>query len=264
MPRKKLSASEMAVLRETLRGGAKALKTRTLSAFVRRGLMESNGNLTIEGWRHAVSSMTLPEQCALLGLSFEQIEGLHFSKEPERALWKDYLRQGFEGAYCEAGPILLIVRAAALDVLAELNPFGSREDACNRFTEAQLKIHETNIPAIVSAVERADRSSLLRGFREIYSSPLTQRVYPGLTESAISEIFSALGNSALRELTEAIAEDPYQYRAGWPDLTLAKDGEMLWVEVKTTDTLHMSQIITMSKMKPLLPGRLVVAQLIAP
>jgi hypothetical protein len=136
-----------------------------------------------------------------------------------------------------------------------------REDACNRFTEAQLKIHEDYIPAIASAVERADLSSVVRGFREIYQSLMVKETYPGLTESAISAIFSALGSSTLRAITEAIAEDPYQYRAGWPDLTLVKDGKMLWIEVKTTDKLHMSQIITLSKMKALLPGKLMVVQL---
>jgi len=250
-----------AALRETLCGESSGVKKGTLSALVRRALMEKNGDLTTEGWRNAVASLRLPEQCAHLDFPFEQIDGLQFGKEPERTAWKHYMQQGYEGAYCEGGPILLIIRAAALNLLAELNPFGSREDACNRFTEAQLKIHESHIPAIASEVEKADPSSVVRGFREIYRSLMVQEAYPGLTENAISAIFSTLGSSALRAITEAIAEDPYQYRAGWPDLTLAKGGEMLWVEVKTTDKLHMSQIITMSKMKPLLPGRLMVAQL---
>ena len=90
---------------------------------------------------------------------------------------------------------------------------------------------------------------------------MVQEAYPELTEAAIGSIFTALGGKALREITRTIAEDPYQYRAGWPDLTLAKGENMLWVEVKTTDKLHMSQIITMTKMKPLLPGKLLVLQL---
>lgn len=258
---RKISTEMKAALRETLCGDSIGVKQGTLNALVRRGLMDKNGELTTEGWRTAVESLRLPEQCSHLGLPFEQIEGVQFGKEPERIVWKHYIQQGYEGAYCEGGPILLIIRAAALDVLAELNPFGSREDACNRFTEAQLKIHENYIPAIASAVEKADLSSVVRGFREIYCSLMVKEAYPGLTESAISAIFSTLGSSALRGITEVIAADPYQYRAGWPDLTLTKDGKMLWVEVKTTDKLHMSQIITMRKLKQLLPGRLIVVQL---
>jgi len=250
-----------AALRLGLSGDGGCVKNGTLSALVRRGLMEKNGDLTTEGWRNAVASLTLPEQCAHLDLPFEQIEGLQFGNEPERAAWKHYLQQGYEGGYCEGGPILLIIRAAALDLFTKLNSFGSREDACNRFTEAQLKIHEGRINTIASAVEKADHKSVARGFREIYRSLMVQEAYPELTEAAITAIFAALGGTTLRAITEAVAEDPYQYRAGWPDLTLAKGGDMLWVEVKTTDRLHMSQIITMSRMKPLLPGRLMVLQL---
>lgn len=90
---------------------------------------------------------------------------------------------------------------------------------------------------------------------------MVQEAYPGLSEAAIEALFCALGGSALRAITEAVAEDPYRYRAGWPDLTLVRGDDMLWIEVKTTDRLHMSQIITMSKMKPLLPGKLMVLQL---
>ena len=36
-------------------------------------------------------------------------------------------------------------------------------------------------------------------------------------------------------------EKPYEYRAGWPDLTVVGDS-LRFVEVKTTDLLHESQI----------------------
>ncbi|WP_423821779.1 VRR-NUC domain-containing protein [Salinisphaera sp. SPP-AMP-43] len=261
MPEKKMTAEMKAALREALSGDASRVKKGTLSALVRRGFMEKSGDLTLEGWRNAVASLKLPDQCAQLDISLEIIEGVQFGNEPERTAWSHYKQKGYEGGYCEGGPVLLLIRAAALDLFANLNPFGSREDACSRFTEAQLKIHEGHISEIAAAVEAADRDTVLRGFREIYRSLMVQEAYPELTEAAIGSIFTALGGKALREITRAIAEDPYQYRAGWPDLTLAKGEDMLWVEVKTTDKLHMSQIITMTKMKPLLPGKLLVLQL---
>jgi hypothetical protein len=43
--------------------------------------------------------------------------------------------------------------------------------------------------------------------------------------------------------------DPYAYAKGWPYLTLVEVGEVRFIEVKTTDRLHISQIITIGKMK---------------
>jgi len=56
-------------------------------------------------------------------------------------------------------------------------------------------------------------------------------------------------------------EDPYTYRSGWPDLTMVRDGSLLWAEIKTSDRLHMSQIVTLSRMKDLLPGLIQIVQL---
>jgi hypothetical protein len=35
---------------------------------------------------------------------------------------------------------------------------------------------------------------------------------------------------------------PYDYRSGWPDLTVIEDGEVSFIEIKTTDLLHASQL----------------------
>ncbi len=91
---------------------------------------------------------------------------------------------------------------------------------------------------------------------------MVQEWYPGLTPSAIASLFDTLGAERLAQITSAIMEDPYLYRAGWPDLTMTNGTEMLWAEIKTTDRLHMSQITTLHRMKPLLPGKIRVIQLV--
>jgi hypothetical protein len=45
--------------------------------------------------------------------------------------------------------------------------------------------------------------------------------------------------------------NPYDFRAGWPDLTIARENELRFVEVKTTDKLHSSQKNTITEvLKP--------------
>lgn len=91
---------------------------------------------------------------------------------------------------------------------------------------------------------------------------MIEEYYPGLTSDAISSLFDALGSEQLAHIAAAIMEAPYTYRAGWPDLTMTNGSDMFWAEIKTTDRLHQSQITTLHRMKPLMPGRIRVIQLI--
>jgi hypothetical protein len=84
--------------------------------------------------------LQLEEQCQMMGIAYEKVHGLEAGNHPEYAVWRYFSSVGYSGAYCEGGPILVLIRAAALDVLTSLNTFNSRQDACNRFTEAQLTI----------------------------------------------------------------------------------------------------------------------------
>ena len=150
----------------------------------------------------------LVKQCVHLGLDLEEWKHLQFTGAPERAAWDYFSENGYTGSFCEGGALLLLIRAAALDTLEQLNPFRSRQDACLRFTEAQLKIHEDSISEIAAAVERADADVIVRGFDEIYRFVQTQEYYPGLTEESIIALFDVIGPARLRQFTEAIAEEP--------------------------------------------------------
>ena len=198
----------------------------------------------------------------MMGIAYEKVHGLDAGNHPEYAAWRHFSSIGYSGAYCEGGPILLLIRAAALDVLTSLNTFNSRQDACSRFTEAQLTIHQEHSNLILSTIRSADTVHVVRSFNEIYTSLLVQECYPGLTAEAMASLFIALGSEMLAQITAAIMEAPYSYRAGWPDLTMTNGEQMLWAEVKTTDQLHMSQISTLHRMKPLLPGCVRVVQLV--
>jgi hypothetical protein len=77
----------------------------------------------------------------------------------------------------------------------------------------------------------------------------------------MASLFNSLGSETLAQITEAIMEAPYSYRAGWPDLTMTNGDTMLWAEIKTTDRLHMSQISTLDRMKSLLPGEIRVVHI---
>ena len=252
--------STAAALRKALEGRVEEIEHHAAEILAAHGLIGSDMILTIEGWRQAVACSPLERQCAHLGINHERLVGLEFEGRPERAAWEYYSRLGYSGSYCEGGALLIMIRAAALDVLEKLNPFKSRQDACRRFTEAQLTIHEGHLLEIAAAIERADADTIGRGFDEIHQSS-RHALYPGLTRDTILSLFQMIGSDGLRQFMEAIAEDPYQYRSGWPDLTLTNGEELLWVEVKTTDRLLISQISTIHRMKPLMAGEIRVVQI---
>ena len=56
------------------------------------------------------------------------------------------------------------------------------------------------------------------------------------------ELFEVLGKASLLEIARRFGTDPYAYRNGWADLTIWRDDELRWIEVKARgDALHKSQ-----------------------
>lgn len=217
-------------------------------------------DLRHRAWCEEIAKLPLAEQCLQLDITHEKLGGLPYGRKPEIDALKHFSAQGFVGAYCEGGPVLLLIKAAALDVLEQFN-FRGRRDACTRFTEAQLLIYKESSKLILNAIRNTDVAQVERHFKEIYMFPQIPEYYPGLTAGIMSSLFAAIGAERLAQITAAIMENPYSYRAGWPDLTMVKGSDMFWVEIKTTDRLHTSQIMTMFRMKPLLPGNMRVIQL---
>jgi len=74
----------------------------------------------------------------------------------------------------------------------------------------------------------------------------------------------AISRQQLAKITSKLLEAPYKYRKGWPDLTLVRNRVVEFVEVKTTDKLHTSQLETISAMQPVLDSKFSVVRIHAP
>jgi hypothetical protein len=53
-----------------------------------------------------------------------------------------------------------------------------------------------------------------------------------IDKNLIEVMFSIIGNETLFQIATVFKLEPYTYRAGWPDLTLMKDGVLEFIEVK--------------------------------
>ena len=194
--------------------------------------------------------MSLSNQCKSLEIPLDVIrlqrhgrewlfDGSSF-KKPEQAAFAHFEAQGFSGTYCEGSAPLMLMKCAALDYLAQVNTFKSRADACVRFFEAQCWLHAHLAHYIIDEIRAATEETIRTNFREIVSQPTYRAVYPIMEEEGLVAIWRAMSPPRLAQLAQFILENP-DYRAGWPDLTLARDNVLRFVEVKTTDRLHASQ-----------------------
>jgi hypothetical protein len=75
------------------------------------------------------------------------------------------------------------------------------------------------------------------------------RDWIGVDRELVQELFRALGNARCTAIARRFLEDPYAYSKGWPDLVWVDGSRVGLIEVKTTDRLHPSQIITIPDMR---------------
>lgn len=85
------------------------------------------------------------------------------------------------------------------------------------------------------------------------SSGNTPAHYPAVRREHVVGLFEALGAERLADIAAAFATTPYDFRSGWPDLTLWKEGSVRYVEVKApSDSFHATQARLISKvLRPL-------------
>ena len=196
--------------------------------------------------------MSLIKQCEKLSLQYEEVE-LNYSGRPEKAALEFFEEQGYVG-YCNEGSLILnVLKDLMLDKLAELNIFKDRGDACSRYLEAQLTILSEHTDVLVNSIKQTNREKFITNFQEIINTPYIKSKYPELSIDIAIAVFDALGINDFINVAYKISENPYNFRKGWPDLTIIKNKELRFVEVKTTDKLKKSQIETIPEMNSILP-----------
>lgn len=196
--------------------------------------------------------MNLESQCEKIGVDLKEIE-LDYSARPEDATLEYFKKQGFVGSSNEGITVQTVLKALMLDKLAEVNTFQDRSDACCRYLEAQFTTHKDISREIISTIKDVSPKSFKKNIREILSQSFISSEYPELSEEVCIALFEAIDVEVFISLAERFSEDSYNYRSGWPDLTLVRGKEVRFVEVKTTDKLHKSQLSTVPMLKSVLP-----------
>lgn len=159
----------------------------------------------------------------------------------EDAALAHFAADGWSGVAAEGGLMLTLIKAASFAKLATRNADTFIEALYHQnvaFEEDRFDPEE-----MVDAVRRATRDQLAQNWKVISATAgTTPAFYPKVTWSHVEGLFDALGNERLAQIAAIFATAPYDMRAGWPDLTLWRDGRIMFVEVKSpTDQMHASQ-----------------------
>jgi len=208
--------------------------------------------LTPENSEEEIAKMPLFKQCEELKLPLHKID-LAYSGKVEIALLKHFEKDGYIGAYIEGKAVFTILKGYLLKELTKFNHLDSKEDAAFRYLEASLSLTKEHINAYLHEIENIEKSTFIENMKYILNIPFIQKDCPGFTLEFAVAFFEALDRQILKDLLLEMIKDPYKYRNGWCDITLIRDKELHFIELKTSDKLHENQIFTIPKIRNILP-----------
>jgi hypothetical protein len=227
----------------------------TATALARRDLLDHADHLTPFGRVIATGLLPLREQCEQLDLPLEE-RRLRWQNRPEDAaavvLGGEHVRAfADEGRTLHAlihALVLPCLREAAAQVWADrarARSYLYSHFAGYRFLLDDCPLLPTTMLKSVDGVDaetfRAAWTRLGRWNLGMFSDHPATR----LSSVEAVRLLDHVGRHVLRDALALHLSLPGAYGSGWPDLTLigARGGADL-VEVKTTDRLHFSQIVT--------------------
>ncbi len=249
----KLSPKMKSTLMEIFHNSkSETLNKGTVKSLITRRLLSKDGILTHEGWIQAMEFLSLKQQCALLDLQCST-EKWQRNTKPELYAFDAFKRLGYTGSYCEAGGIGLVLKSLSLDALTSTSffkddPETARTRACLGGIVFLAHKNKDELEIVYDDIRKTDKIKFLASCEEILEYDLIHEWYPGLTVEFAEAMFEALSKETFVEIAEWISQS-VEHRNGWPDLTLVKDGQVKFVEIKTTDKLHRSQLITIPSLK---------------
>jgi hypothetical protein len=229
-------------------------KKQTAKALQERGFLDSRGELTVSGWEQAVVLLPVEEQCRALKIPMIERRTGSVVKSPEEAVVKMLEQDGKRSYFTENSfgvhipffflyPFSRTWEVLTGNRLYGISPADYRESL--HWLHRSLRL----LPLTVKpGISRKIYSRIeLRMRRDAF---FRQDLWP--TEF-YEEVATSLHPRLIRELTSLALSDYNAYHRGWPDIVVLSGNETKFIEVKTTDTFHLSQVRTIRRLRRLVP-----------
>lgn len=214
---------------------------------------------------------TLEQQCASLGWPLTRFSVEKDGKawvgrdgrrvRAEQAAMSLLVREDEVGSHCEGDCIKVLMKAASFDFLARRHRF-DRVSAARAYLEGHCQILVDERDAIVRAIRNSHRATVESAIAFILAHAPTGASKVPLDAAIMLRVYDALGSDRLADIAAIFVERPYDYRAGWPDITIVGPRGVRFAEVKTTDRFHNSQVRFARDMAAPLGLECAVAQLL--
>jgi hypothetical protein len=213
-----------------------------------------------------IEHMSLINQCTSLNLPF-YVLGIPFKENVEKSVLFYFLKKGYLGTYLESFEIILMLRATILDLLYECSPFYGTNFGSKIWNSGILNLskylasdYNHTLDRVSCAVKSITNDKFLDNIEALLSDEHIKYKYPNINSSFAVALFNTLSSGQVIDLIVLLGSDYYTFRNGWPDVTIIKDGEIKFIEVKTFDKLHKNQIATIPVLSKILTYEFCVLQ----
>ncbi|WP_132999806.1 VRR-NUC domain-containing protein [Luteimonas arsenica] len=181
----------------------------------------------------------------------------------ERAVLSQYEADGWRGYHREGGLILNLIKCMSFPEISPRHRMTYIEALYAQ--NVAFKEDYFTKATLLANLKRATPDQVKRNFEMMMSAPPPLRKsvsslfkrpkasvpvkapsildwFPGLETWMLVELMEVAGVDLLHRIATIFSTDPYEFRRGWPDLTIWKDGQLRFVEVKAPgDSLGKSQ-----------------------
>lgn len=167
-------------------------------------------------------------------------------RELEEAALSVFVRNGWTGHAQEGGLVLSLIKAASF---VDLPPRHASVFVEALYAQNMAALADKVAPRLlIETVRKANAAQIAHNLAIMTRLEWGRNGAPGcqwfptVSPARALSLYVSLGNERLAAIAEVFARAPYVYRAGWPDLTLWRDGEVAFREIKSPgDKLHASQ-----------------------
>ena len=164
----------------------------------------------------------------------------------ERAVLSHFEREGWRGYWGEGGLLLTLIKAMSFRELDYDQRTRYIEALYTLAADAKYDMSYT-VDDLLGNLRTATAAQVARNFDHMNSrgpfhetaerftssdSTSLQDNWPGLARWMVLELLEVAGHDILHRIASTFASNPYDFRRGWPDITMWKDGQLRFVEVK--------------------------------
>ena len=229
------------------------------------GFFDNDNNLTFIGRINAIRLLSLEDQCDILGIQKKTLNKETYT-HPEYVVINHFEKNGWLGRHCEGDIIFDLISCSLINILEPLfykafgttekfksyipyiNPFKTYTAEVIQETLAFTLVltPETVIKTFIKYPEYFSFKQWLVNPENISSTDFNKYVKYNINH--LSYFLSGIGNKDLTRLADLCLNEKIP-RKGWPDLILVYNKMYRFIEVKSKDKLHLSQIITLQILK---------------